>query len=575
MTVRVLTGDCLNILRTLPAASVNCVLTSPPYWLLRDYKIEPSVWGGDSSCVHDFAIERVEKEIRTGQGMADLGKRYRGGGHKAGRVSANRADRGFCVHCGAWRGTLGLEPHPDLYVDHIVEVFREARRVLRDDGVCWLNLGDSYAGSGRGGNPTQATSGLEGSQESQREAAVRRRRGSREVGSTLRAAAVTNEGRRSSLASSVGSQLPAGFHETARQPGALGRAWVAPPARLKAKDLIGLPWLVALALRDDGWYLRQWLPWVKRNGLPESVEDRPANSVETIFLLTKSGSPTWWRHADTREWRDQKPDPEYRYRCLKTGETTTEPPPNWEMRDADGKPLWSRVNLWSGKDYWYDDDAVRRSASPATHARVSQNIAAQAGSLRANGGAKINGTMKAVVRGGVGPKSAPNGSRGRGCESFHETTTEILQDRNFRNADLFFDSIEAPFGLISDEDGTPLAIDATTQPFKEAHFATFPPKLIEPLIKAGCPRGGAILDPFGGAGTTGLVADRLGRDAILIERNPDYADMARDRISGDAPRAPRTRMNRKLIDVLREIEKAHDSLDAPQLGIHGKRRRPK
>ena len=208
--------------------------------------------------------------------------------------------------------------------------------------------------------------------------------------------------------------------------------------------------------------------------MPESINDRPANSVEYVALLTKSAR------------------------------------------------------------YFYDADSVRRSASPSTNARVAQNVEAQAGSLRANGGAKTNGPMKAVVRQpGVTPKSAAEDSAVRAKRSFHASTTKVLNDRNFRNTDLFFDSLDEPWGLISDADGTPIALDVCPQPFREAHFATFPPGLIDPLIRAGCPTGGLVLDPFGGAGTTGLVAGRLQRNAILIELNAEYAEMARNRIAAD------------------------------------------
>jgi DNA modification methylase len=200
MTVTIRHGDCREVLRTMPDESVHCCVTSPPYFGLRDY------------------------------GVA---------------------------------GQIGLEPTPEAFVAEMVAVFREVRRVLRDDGTLWLNLGDSYAGSGRGGNPTEATSGLQGGQASQRASMIVRSR-------------------------PVGSQLPAGFHEQARQAGNVGRAWVPPPAGLKQKDLMGIPWMVAFALRADGWYLRQDIIWSKPNPMPESVTDRCTKAHEYIFLLSKS-----------------------------------------------------------------------------------------------------------------------------------------------------------------------------------------------------------------------------------------------------------------------------------------------
>lgn len=203
-------GDCLETMRTLPSDSVQCCVTSPPYFGLRDY------------------------------------------GHA---------------------GQIGLEPSPDEFVAKLVEVFREVRRVLRDDGTLWLNLGDSYAGSGRGGNPGTGTSTLEGSGEHQDQA-----RHAHQVSGAQRANCPTVRG----------SRLPAGLHESQRQAGAIGRAWVPPPAGLKQKDLIGIPWMVAFALRADGWFLRQDIIWSKPNPMPESVRDRCTKSHEYLFLLTKS-----------------------------------------------------------------------------------------------------------------------------------------------------------------------------------------------------------------------------------------------------------------------------------------------
>ncbi len=176
-----LTGDALAVLRTLPEASVRCCVTSPPYFGLRDYGVD---------------------------------------------------------------GQIGLEPTPDAYVARLVEVFREVRRVLTDDGTLWLNLGDSYAGSGRG------------------------------IGD------VTTTNRRNPTSRHL--------HSAMEDAGAIGRDWVKPPAGYKCKDLLGIPWLLAFALRADGWYLRRDIIWAKPNPMPESVTDRPTSAHEYLFLLSKS-----------------------------------------------------------------------------------------------------------------------------------------------------------------------------------------------------------------------------------------------------------------------------------------------
>lgn len=254
------------------------------------------------------------------------------------------------------------------------------------------------------------------------------------------------------------------------------------PNGLKPKDLIGLPWRLAFALQADGWWLRSDIIWAKPNPMPESVTDRPTRAHEYVFLLTKSAR------------------------------------------------------------YYYDANAILEPASESTHARLSQDVQAQIGSERANGGTTTNGPMKAVARAikmdesqdrrkqgfnqrwderernvGIGSnarprKAAPNGSGTKNNSSFDEAMAIMPLMRNKRSV-----------------------WTIGTEPFSEAHFAVFPTALVEPCIKAGCPAGGTVLDPFGGAGTVGLVADRLQRDAILIELNPTYAEMARARIERDAP----------------------------------------
>jgi DNA modification methylase len=308
VSVEIIVGDCRDVLRRLPDRSVHCCVTSPPYFGLRDY------------------------------GVA---------------------------------GQMGLESTPEQFVAGMVEVFREVRRVLRDDGTLWLNIGDSYAGGGnyRGINSESTLSETQ-----------RNNRGARGVSPLLRAK---------------------------NTPGC------------KPKDLIGIPWMLAFALRADGWWLRQDIIWAKPNPMPESVRDRCTKAHEYIFLLAKS------------------------------------------------------------ERYYYDQAAIMEPANPD------------------------NCRDSATRR-----RNTPPGSD---TDSGFENGRNYL-DRNKRSV-----------------------WTVTTQPFKEAHFATFPPALVEPCIKAGCPAGGLVLDPFGGAGTTGLVADRLQRDAVLIELNPEYAAIAQRRIRGDAP----------------------------------------
>lgn len=347
MSVTIRIGDCREVLRSLPDQSVNCIVTSPPYFGLRDYGVE---------------------------------------------------------------GQVGLEETPDAFVAELVSVFREARRVLKDDGTLWLNLGDSYAGGGTiGRNDTTP------------EALARR---------------AAKYGTGAGSGSAVGA--------TGTRPRVQG---------LKSKDLIGVPWMAAFALRADGWFLRSDIIWAKPNGMPESVTDRPTRAHEMVFLLSKSAR------------------------------------------------------------YYYNNDALRTPAAPSTETRLAQDVDAQAGSNRANGGAKSNGTMKAVQR-------APD-----------------KQSGHSRRHDGFNDRWDAMDKAEQQAAGANLKSVWWLSPaqFRESHFATMPTSLAEICIVGGCPVGGTVLDPFGGAGTTGLVADRLNRNAILIELNPEYAEMARNRINEDAP----------------------------------------
>lgn len=351
---RVLIGDCIESMRTLPDKSVQMCVTSPPYYGLRDYGVD---------------------------------------------------------------GQIGLEETPAEFIARLVEVFREVRRVLRDDGTAWVNMGDSYAGSRCGGN-SQSITGVG------RDESVTAARARRTVASRRR----DNE--------------------------AIPRSDYAVPG-FKPKDMMGMPWRLAFALQDDGWYLRQDIIWHKPNPMPESVRDRCTKAHEYIFLLSKSPK------------------------------------------------------------YFYNQSAILEPCSPNTHNRLSQDVLAQIGSDRANGGAKSNGNMKAVARksNGVG--------WGHGTDG----------DERARGADKDNDSMNSALAVMPTERNKRSVWTVPTHSFKGAHFATFPPELIRPCILAGAPRGGVVLDPFGGAGTTAVVAMQEGRKSILCELNPDYAAMAERRIA--------------------------------------------
>lgn len=347
MTVTILIGDVRDRLRALPPDSFDCVVTSPPYWGLRDYGVD---------------------------------------------------------------GQIGLEPTLAEHLSVMVDVFREVRRVLKPAGTLWLNYGDCYATTpnGRSASDTKAAG---------------------------------NDDRtfRDKPFSTIGGTL-------------------------KAKDLCMIPNRLAIALQEDGWWVRSEIIWAKPNPMPESVKDRPATSHEKVFMLTKSPR------------------------------------------------------------YFYAADEVRQAPAEASVARWAQNIDAQAGSTRANGGAKTNGVMKAVG----GPmrdsfaRLAKDSKGDHGQKPQHRVTRDATtyhrgEGRSLRN----WEPAPLPVWVLG------------TAAFSEAHFATFPPELVERCLKAGCPRGGSVLDPFGGAGTTALVADQMQLDCTIIELNPDYVHIAAKRIESD------------------------------------------
>lgn len=350
MSVRILVGDVRNTLASVPDCSVQCCVTSPPYWGLRDY------------------------------------------GH---------GDQ------------IGLESTPEQFVASMVQVFGEVRRVLRDDGVLWLNLGDSY--NAYNGNRGESGGLLEG----RRNAVVGTPKLPR--GSGLR---VKNQ--KSKQATNAAADFDAPHRSSVG----------------KAKDLVGIPWRVALALQADGWYLRQDIIWHKLAPMPESVRDRCTKAHEYIFLLTKNAR------------------------------------------------------------YFYDADAIAEAAQ-----YFGPNGAAKSAKAETLGHGPLRFGKQPGKNSRIHVARTSNGAAPQKRDQFESGYT-----RNARSV-----------------------WTLGPQRFDEAHFATFPPALPERCIKAGSKPGDMILDPFGGAGTTGLVAQRLQRDCILCELNPDYAAMAERRIRNDSP----------------------------------------
>ena len=379
-------GDCRDLLRQMDDESVNCVVTSPPYWGLRDY------------------------------GMP---------------------------------GQFGLEATPEEYVANMVAVFREVRRVLRADGVLWVNLGDCYAtGAGKvGDHPGGGEQGArwKGSAPSRGYRGERLANGRGDNPAILR---------KKTRALRDGSHC--GKHTAIAAMGPMTQPNRMPIPGLKPKDLVGVPWRVAFALQADGWWLRADVVWSKPNPMPESVLDRPTKAHEYVFLLTKSEQYTY----DAAAIREPQVAPE-------------------ASTPDDAARAFSR----------------RRAAAPEPRQE------------------SLTGEEVARARGkhsGNAQRTRRDGNGGVYGHKAHQAFGVPWQDND---------------GLRNKRSVWTIA----TEPYGGAHFATFPTALVEPCILAGCPPQGVVLDPFGGSGTVGQVAEALGRNWILLELNPEYAELARKR----------------------------------------------
>jgi site-specific DNA-methyltransferase (adenine-specific) len=414
--IKILHGNCIDKIKELDDNSIDCVVSSPPYFGLRDYGVD---------------------------------------------------------------GQFGLEKTYHDYLANTVKVFETFKPKLKDTATIWWNVGDTYAMSSMRG--------------------------------------------KDSLFRSI-DQSKSGIRTVKRSI----------PIGLKAKDLMMIPNRVAIALQDAGWYIRSEIIWHKPNPMPESIKDRPTSAHEKIWLITKS------------------------------------------------------------KKYYYDADSIREPLASNSLKRLNQDVKNQKGSARANGGMRPNGNMKAVfgkyqtdenekkhrqgmskTRGSklveIRPK-LPSQKEFVGYLRNKTSLKHLVENTNIKKTTIehWFRNDESGFAFPSVEDWNKIKdlindwtdefhnIDygltytethldeiknnpigrnkrnvwtITTKPCKEAHFATFPKDLIEPCIKAGCPEGGVVLDPFGGSGTTGIVSALNNRNAILIELNQNYIDIANKRIN--------------------------------------------
>jgi DNA modification methylase len=326
--VTLIHGDCLEEMHKLDTGTVQMCVTSPPYYGLRDYGVD---------------------------------------------------------------GQIGLEKTPEEYVNNIVKVFRELKRVLKDDGTLWLNIGDSYASREQSGDENHSHH--------------------INIKASSKHCRVISKSKRN-VKRYGGGNVPA-------------------TGDLKPKDLIGIPWMVAFALRADGWWLRSDIIWAKSNPMPESVRDRPTKSHEYLFLLSKS------------------------------------------------------------ERYYYDADAIKEPCKWSSIERLGQ---VKFGGNKLNGGRTYSGKEwdPSMAGGAIG-----------------------IENRK-----------HTPYPLVNKRDVWTI----NTHPFKEAHFAVMPEKLAEPCILAGSKPGDIVIDPFNGAGTSGVVSVKNGRPYIGIDLNGEYLKIAEKRI---------------------------------------------
>ena len=407
-------GDCREVLKTLPDKHFQTCVTSPPYYGLRDYGTATWV-GGSKNCSH------IGAPLGNNRNFIDEGGR---GSNKA------SLSTGDCIKCGAKRvdSQIGLEETPEQFVESLVNVFREVKRVLKDDGTLWLNLGDSYSSGGRTSTTNQTV------------------RGNTDYGVT-------------------------------RPPPIVG---------IKPKDLIGIPWRVAFALQADGWYLRQDIIWHKPNPMPESVQDRCTKAHEYIFLLSKS--------------------PYYYYDNVAIKEEAQD----WGTRDRTNGKYHNEgtgLNPHTGLEKSYETRNKRSVWTVNTKPYKEAHFAVFPTDL-----------IEPAILAGSSEKICS----GCGKAYRREMVTTDVPDRTVR---------DHMVGVIPKRD-KPTRMNSKDMLSLKKDDRGFVKQCDCDTDKTEQDR---VLDPFGGSGTTALVADRNNRDATVIELNESYIEIARNRLEGDSP----------------------------------------
>lgn len=470
--VQIYQGNCLEVLALLPEESIQCVVTSPPYWGLRKYEGEQEMVWGDNHCKHQWNISVPPRRSRKSTDIIDLASK-----EATKPASAfNAINTNFCSLCGAWRGAYGLEPTPEMYVEHTLEFLRAIRRVLRKDGVVFWNIGDSYAGSGGAHTENQANPGISQSF---------KRQGVPHYGNL-----------------------------------GMPERYLAPKG-LKSKDLCLIPFRVAIAAQEDGWWVRSVIIWSKPNPMPESVKDRPTESHEYILMLTKSKNYYWdmeaVREAYTKplnRWggnslkRDTSKTAEYK-EMLNIGYSSAFRVGRPMRPDESGRNIrtvWEFPTRPYPEAHFavFPEELPKRCIMAATSekgncskcgkpwVRVVERIK--------RGQARQDTKWAPGTEYGPSPKSTLDEPRQRGGKYLNEEQDRLhhLPGNEWQK----WSNNHPPTTLGWKPQCT---CDAETKP-------------------------AIVLDPFAGAGTVGKVAKSLGRQAILIDLSEKYCELARKRV---------------------------------------------
>ncbi len=526
----ILLGNALEVLKTLPGDHFSAIITSPPFWGLRAYGTVPQIWGGDGECSHDWKSTQPRRKRSVGD-IVDVDSMQ-----MTSTASAfDAVGDATCIHCGAWRGELGSEPSPEMFISHLCDVFDQVKRVLRKDGVCWVNMGDSYANLGTGGY------GMTGGRD------------------------------KSTLASQM---PPIGTAPTKRSLGGL-----------KAKNLCLIPQRLAIELQRRGWYVRSMFQWTKQNPMPESCKDRPSNSHEWVIMLTCS--PIYWYDIDAervaskrngdrqtfggQKGRDYTPaatDPNFRGGHEQWGrDYTTGASRN--LRTGDFMQMSLDAEIGHARNYLaylhnikrkggiiHDDDGVpvglfcnpkgiglkHFATFPERFAEIFINLSVPSKCCAECGKGWKRVTERPTLKAGVDCNLV---NRKEGVQGYAAATssTSIMRvsgskwsEWKGKNPDKLLGftpdcSCDAPHTMevlfkVNLTNKRKEKVGMTCRVCNANDFLAS----VEP-----CHKPGVVLDPFLGVATVGMVAERLGRRWIGIELSEEYVEMAKKRLEQESP----------------------------------------